>query len=55
MGQGRVTETEIMPKLVVGNTDLGGGNLKKGNGLLKPNFGVGPSLLPRLRIGHAQV
>ena len=48
MGQGRVTETEIMPKLVVGNTDLGGGNLKKGNGLLKPNFGVGPNRVSQL-------
>ncbi len=30
-----------MPKSVVGCTELGGGKLKKGNGFLKPNFGVG--------------
>ena len=34
-------ETELMPRLVVGNTELGGGKLKKGNRFLKPNFGVG--------------
>jgi hypothetical protein len=27
-----------MPRLLVGNTELGGGKLKKGNGFLKPNF-----------------
>jgi len=31
-----------MPRPVVGNTELGGGKLKKGEGFLKPNFGVGP-------------
>ena len=36
--------TEIMPKLVVGYTELGGSKLKKGNGFLKPNFGVGPNV-----------
>ena len=44
MGWGRVTETERMPRLVVGYTDLVGGKLKKGKGFLKPNFGVGPSV-----------
>ena len=43
MEQGRVAETEHMPRLVVGNTELGGGKLNKGNGFLKPNFGVGPN------------
>ena len=42
MGQGTVTETDLMPRLLVGYTELGGGKLKKGNGFLKPNFGVGP-------------
>ena len=31
-----------MPRLVVGNTELGCGMLKKGKGFLKPNLGVGP-------------
>ena len=43
MGWGRVTETELMPKLVVGNTELGGGKLKKAKGFLKPNFELGPN------------
>jgi hypothetical protein len=38
-----VTEAEIMPRLVVGYTEPDGGKLKKGNGFLKPNFGVGPN------------
>ncbi len=42
MGQGGVTETELMPKLVVGYTELVGSKLKRGNGFLKLNFGVGP-------------
>ena len=37
-----MTTTEIMPRLVVGYTELGGGKWKKGKGFLKPNFGVGP-------------
>ena len=41
MARGRVTETEPMPRLVVGYTELGGGKLMKGNGFSKPNFGVG--------------
>ena len=44
MEQGRVTETELMPRLVVGYTELGGGKLKKGSSFLKPNF----ELLPKL-------
>jgi hypothetical protein len=32
-----------MPRLVMGNTELRGGKLKKGNGFLQPNFGVGPN------------
>ena len=32
-----------MPRLVVAYTELGGGKLKRGNGFLKPNFGLGPS------------
>jgi hypothetical protein len=39
MGQGRGIETELMPKLVVDYTELGGSKLKKGKGFLKPNFG----------------
>ena len=38
----RVAETEIMPRMLVGYTEPGGGKLKKGKGFLKPNFGVGP-------------
>ena len=38
-----MTDTEPMPRLVVGNAELGGGGkLKKRKGFLKPNFGVGP-------------
>ena len=43
MGWGRVTETELMPRLLVDYAEPGGGKLKKGNGFLKPNFGVGPN------------
>ena len=42
--QGRVTETELMPRLVVGNTELGGSKLKRNNGFLEPNFGFLPKL-----------
>ena len=45
MGWARVTDTELMPRLVVGNAELGDGKWKKGKGFLKPNFGVGPNLL----------
>ena len=38
-----VTETELMPRLAEGYTELGCGKLKKGNGFLKPNFGVWPN------------
>ena len=47
MGWGRVTETELMPSLVVGYTELGCSKLKKGNGFLEPNFGRVPK--PNLR------
>ena len=43
-------ETELMPRLLVGNTEPGGGKLKKGNGFLKPNFG-GSSELASKAIG----
>ena len=42
MGQGRATETELMLKLVVDYTELGGSKLKKWKGFSGPNFGVGP-------------
>jgi hypothetical protein len=38
MEWGRATETERMPRLVVGYTELGGSKLKKGKGFLKPKF-----------------
>ena len=41
MEWGRVAETELMPKLVVGYTELGGSKLKKGNRFSKPNFELG--------------
>ena len=34
----RVAETEPMPKLVVGYTELSCSKLKKSSGFLKPNF-----------------
>jgi len=43
MERGRVAETETMPRLVVGYTELAGSKLKKGKGFLKPNFELGPS------------
>ena len=43
MGWGGVTENELMPRLVVGYTELDCGILKIGKGFLKPNFGVGPN------------
>ena len=43
MERGRVAEAELMPRLVVGYTELGGGNLKKDKGFLKPNFELGPN------------
>jgi len=42
-----VTETELMPRLVVGNTELGGGKLKRGNRFLKLNFEALPKLNKR--------
>ena len=49
MGRGRVTETELMPRLVVGYTELGCSKLKKGNGFLKPNFELGPNWASSLK------
>ena len=43
MGWGGVAETELMPRLLVGYTEIRGSKLKKRNGVLKPNFGVGPN------------
>jgi len=43
MERGKVTETERMPKLVEGYTELAGGKLKKGKGFSKPNLGLGPN------------
>ena len=40
---GREAETEPMPKLVEGYTELGCSKLKKGKGFLKPNFERGPN------------
>ena len=44
MEQGRVTDTELVPKLVVGYTELGGGKLKNGKGFSRPNTELLPSL-----------
>jgi len=43
MERGRVVGTELMLKLVVGNTELGCGKLKRGNRFLKLSFEPGPS------------
>jgi hypothetical protein len=43
MERGRVIETEPMPRLVGGNTEMAGGMLKSGNRFLKPNFERGPN------------
>ena len=42
MERGRVAETELMPKLVEGYTELGCSKWKKWKGFLKPNFELGP-------------
>jgi hypothetical protein len=42
MERSRVTETELIPSLVVGNTELGGSKWKRGKGFSKPNFERGP-------------
>ena len=47
MARGRVTDTEHMPRLLVGYTELGGGKLKRGNGFFEPNFGMGPNWTAR--------
>ncbi len=44
MGWGRVTEAELMLRLVVRYTELGCGKLKRGKGFLEPNFERGPKL-----------
>ena len=38
-----MTETELMPRLLVGYTELSDSKLKTGKGILEPNFGVGPN------------
>ena len=43
MGWGRVADTELMPRLVVDNTELFFSKLKNGKGFLKPNFELGPN------------
>ena len=43
MGKGMVTETEPMPRLVVGNTEPGCSKWKRGKGFSKPNFEPFPS------------
>ena len=43
MEWGRVTETVLMPSLVVGYTERTGGKLKSWKGFSKPNFEVGPN------------
>jgi len=50
-----VTETELMPSLLVGNTEMCGGKWKKGNRFLKPNFGVGPNLSPVYLLSRSAV
>ena len=43
-----------MPRLVEDYTELGFDKLKKGNGFLKPNFGVGPSLRQVCPLGEGR-
>lgn len=42
MGRGRVNDTELMLRLVVGYTELRGSKLKKWKRFSKPNFGLLP-------------
>jgi hypothetical protein len=35
--------TKALPEFVVGNTELGGGKLKRGKGFSKPNFELVPN------------
>jgi hypothetical protein len=44
VGQGRVAETDLMPRWVVGDTETVCSKLKRGNRFLKPNLGRGPSV-----------
>ena len=48
MERSREAQTELMPRLVVGNTELSCSKLKRGKGFLKPNLGVGPNRIPEL-------
>lgn len=41
MRQGRVADTDLMPRLVESYTEQFFSKLKKGSGFLKPNFGRG--------------
>ena len=45
MEWGGVTGTELMPRLVVGNTELGGCKGKSCNWFLIPNFETGPNVV----------
>jgi hypothetical protein len=51
MDWGRVTATELMPRLVGGDTETVCGKWKRGKGFLKPNFELGP----KARTGSLQV
>lgn len=53
MGQGGVTETELMPNFGGGYTELGGGKLKKGNGFLEPNLEPVTNRAQRFILAHA--
>jgi len=46
-----VTETELMPSLVVGDTELRGGKLKKGKGFSKPNTEPGQNIVKNRSLG----
>ena len=43
MGQGGVIGSELMPRLVVGYTKLGGSKLQNWDGFSKPNYDLGPN------------
>jgi hypothetical protein len=47
---GRVAGTELMPSLVVGDTECCCGKLKSGNRFLKPNFEPGPNWVDQVAI-----
>ncbi|MDX2420451.1 MAG: hypothetical protein QNL45_05200 [Nitrospirota bacterium] len=48
-----MAQTELMPRLVVGYSELDVGKLKKGKGFLKSNFGLGPKHHQARRVGKA--